>query len=74
MDMLSILSVIVKANGMDLSVRDGQIVASWPGANRVGEGRENTACDRNKTSQIVLYYIFTVIQKHSTGLIEGFEW
>ena len=55
MDMLSILSVIVKANGMDLSVRDGQIVASWPGANRVGEGRENTACDRNKTSQIVLY-------------------
>ena len=28
MDMLSILSVIVKANGMDLSVRDGQIVAS----------------------------------------------
>ena len=26
MDMLSILSVIVKANGMDLSVRDGQTV------------------------------------------------
>ena len=57
MDMLSILSVIVKANGMDLSVRDGQIVASWPGANRVGESRENTTCGRNKTSQIPYFVI-----------------
>ena len=55
--MICFKSVIVKANGMYLSVRDGQLAKLLPSGNRVGEGRENTTCGRNKTSQIPYFVI-----------------